>query len=448
MELKDLFITPIWIVIIYAIANALKPVVTDKRTERYYITGLTVKIIGALGLGCVYQFYYGYGGDTFFYFQNAKPIFESFINGDIGDTFSLIFTPRQFPYFPSTYAASIGTYASEPEFFIVRIIGFFSLITFHTYSAIAVIFAFITFSGVWAMYKAIYRLYPYLHKKLAIAILFIPSVFFWGSGILKDPITLGALCWATWAFLNLFKFKRRLLFSFIALSVALFIIYTVKVYILICFLPCAIFWIFLERIANIKNTFLKFTLAPFILLVGVALSGVAATSIGSGSSKYSFDKWSETAEATAWWISYSSDLSGGSTYSLGDLDYSPSGVAKKALPAIWVSLFRPHLWEVRNPIMLLSAIESLAMLFITVQLIRKFGFKSFKHVGRSPLITFMFVFSILFAFTVGLTTYNFGSLVRYKIPLIPFYIGAIYLIEFEERLSRIKEKIRLERKRI
>lgn len=41
---------------------------------------------------------------------------------------------------------------------------------------------------------------------------------------------------------------------------------------------------------------------------------------------------------------------------------------------------------------------------------------------------FCFFFSIVFALFVGSTTLNFGTLVRYKIPCMPFYIIALILI--------------------
>jgi hypothetical protein len=43
----------------------------------------------------------------------------------------------------------------------------------------------------------------------------------------------------------------------------------------------------------------------------------------------------------------------------------------------------------------------------------------------------MIVFAIIFAFSVGFTSYNFGSLSRYRIPLLPFYVGAILILRAE-----------------
>ena len=50
---------------------------------------------------------------------------------------------------------------------------------------------------------------------------------------------------------------------------------------------------------------------------------------------------------------------------------------------------------------------------------RFFGF--FKTVFNNKFVLFSFVLSMLFALIIGFTTYNFGTMVRYKIMLLPFY---------------------------
>jgi hypothetical protein len=45
-----------------------------------------------------------------------------------------------------------------------------------------------------------------------------------------------------------------------------------------------------------------------------------------------------------------------------------------------------------------------------------------------PNVIFAMVFSLSFAFAVGVSTFNFGTLVRYKIPVLPFFLVALILI--------------------
>lgn len=53
---------------------------------------------------------------------------------------------------------------------------------------------------------------------------------------------------------------------------------------------------------------------------------------------------------------------------------------------------------------------------------------------------YCFLFALLFALFVGATTPNFGTLVRYKIPAMPFYVLAIFLIRNNYDLH-IKNKL-------
>ena len=67
--------------------------------------------------------------------------------------------------------ANFITYEDSSSYFVVRAAGALDLITWHTYSATAVLFAAISFSGLWALYLVFYHMYPSRHLGMAIAIL-------------------------------------------------------------------------------------------------------------------------------------------------------------------------------------------------------------------------------------------------------------------------------------
>lgn len=401
---------------------------TDETTRRYFFPALTVKILGAIALGAIYQFYYE-GGDTFNYFDwGSKYIWEAFKDSP-AKAFQLIFAPGE--YHPSTlnYAINIVTYKDPASYFIVRVAGFFDIFTFHTYSATACLFAFVSFTGMWALFTTFYRIAPALHKGFAIAALFIPSVFFWGSGIMKDSLTIGALGWLTYGIYHIFFRKEKIILNAMVVAAAAFVIYSIKIYILLCFLPAVILWVVASHYGKIRYAFVKISLLPIVAAVIVGLSYFAIQEVGETSRRYSLDKLSYTAESTARWIAYVSQREGGSYYTLGDFDYSTGGMIRKFIPAVWVTLFRPYLWEAQNPVMLLSALESFAILALAVFVFYKAGLWSgLTMIFKNPFVLFCLVFSIAFAFAVGFSTYNFGSLVRYKIPMLPFFISALFAI--------------------
>ena len=117
----------------------------------------------------------------------------------------------------------------------------------------------------------------------------------------------------------------------------------------------------------------------------------------------------------------------------------PFGIVKKTIPAIWVTIFRPHPWEVRNPVMLLSGLEALFFVWLFWRAyFYKFKLNS-KARSSSVIITFCLIFSLLLSWAVGLTSYNFGTLVRYKIPMMPFFAIAMYMMRRNKDLL-LKQK--------
>jgi len=115
---------------------------------------------------------------------------------------------------------------------------------------------------------------------------------------------------------------------------------------------------------------------------------------------------------------------------------------KVAPQAVIVSLFRPFLFEARNPVMLLSALEASFFLYLTIALLFRTGIvKSFQLIASQPILTFCFIFSIVLAIGVGTNSGNFGTLVRYKIPLMPFYLSALFIM----RQLQLTQKARFRR---
>ena len=78
-------------------------------------------------------------------------------------------------------------------FFVVRIASFFVILGAGSFIVSTMLFAYASYAGIWKLYQLFVMEFPELKKQMAIAILFIPSVFFWGSGIMKDTITLSAI---------------------------------------------------------------------------------------------------------------------------------------------------------------------------------------------------------------------------------------------------------------
>jgi hypothetical protein len=429
MQIADLFLTPFYLLLIYGLAYAVQPSVTNRYTKPYFIPALTLKLVGGLAFGIIFNTLYG--GDTNQYYKLTGIVHEAF-----GDSFTtglrLLFIknreadPSLFHYTERMFWLG----RDSTEYLPIQVGAVLGLFCFNNYSVITVGFATLSFTGMWAMYVTFVKLRPQIYKELAVAVFFIPSVFFWGSGLMKDPLCLGALGWIFYAFYRGFierkNIPRCILIGYIAGS----ILVSTKIYILLAFLPPALLWVFNEYNARMSSPVLRAVAKPVLLTVGAVIGLVALNSLSKLDSRFDVDKIGAQSKLTADYLLSVSQTEHGSGYSLGEQDGTIGGMLKLAPQAIVVSLFRPFIWEAHNPTMLLSAIEASYFLFLTLRIFYRVGIaKTLKAISSSPAITLCFVFSIIFAIAVGVSSGNFGTLVRYKIPLMPFYLGGLYILQ-------------------
>lgn len=421
MGLQDLFVTPIYLLLFLVGAYFLRPLVTTSETIQYYFPALCLKFFGAIMLGIVYQFYYGFGGDTMNYFNQAGIIYEAFLNDPIIGL-KLIFGSNDV-YQPELFAYSsrIHWYFADAEYFVIRVLALCSLLTFHAYSSIALFFAVISFAGTWLLFRVFQNRYSHATKYLAYAILFIPSVVFWGSGILKDTLSLGALGILIWASEKAIVKFRFNLWYLLAVAVAAYVIASVKIYILLCAIPALILWSYQENLHRIKQKILRAVMVPVFLAVFLGGGYVILNSVAQESKRYNLESIAKWTYITAYDIRYGTGKNAGSGYDIGEQDGTWPTLLKLAPAAVNVSLFRPYLWEANNPLMLLSALEALMFFLLTLVLVYAIFFRKGFRIGKNPPVLMALVFSVTFAFAVGVSTYNFGSLSRYKVPLMPFY---------------------------
>lgn len=208
------------------------------------------------------------------------------------------------------------------------------------------------------------------------------------------------------------------------------VIYAIKIYILLCFIVAASIYLYFRYISSVRNTITKLMIAPILITVFLAGGYYTLEGVAEDDSRYALDKLGETAMVTAYDIRYGWGARHGdnSGYTLGELDGSLGSLIRLAPSGIIVTLFRPWIWEVKNPLMLLAALESLAFLLITIWVLYKTPIIILIKKVNTPVVLFCLSFALMFAFAVGVSTYNFGTLMRYKIPVMPFYSLFLVLI--------------------
>jgi hypothetical protein len=427
-SLLDLVFGPLYLILILAIANvyANKKVLLHPE-YKYFVKGLVAKLIGGIGLAFVYTFYYP-GGDTLQYFYDSLA-FQKLMFVDF-DSFIYVFFRKadisNFLYFNSE--TGFPAYCRDPKaWFVVKCCVFIVGVGMHSYLATTIIFATLSFFGIWKLYLVFVNEFPNLQKELAISFLFIPSVFFWGSGLLKDTFTLSALGYIVWCLYNFLVLKKDILKSIIIIVLATIVILSIKPYILVGLLPAIIVWLIKRGMSRIKGAVLKAAAVPLLIICGFGIGYLFMVALGESLHEYKLDSILDKAVVNQ--RDLKSDYHKGNAFDIGEFDASVGSVLSKLPIAIFSAIFRPMIIETNNLVMFISGIENLLILIFTIRvLIRVKVFGLFRYIFKNELLAFSFVFAILFAFSVGLSTSNFGSLVRYKIPCIPFFVASLYII--------------------
>lgn len=448
MKAVDLLLFPIYLIPIYLIARGINTKYYKNTVhEKYFLKGLYIKIGGAIFAGLLYQFVYG-GGDTFNFYSMSKVFYDAFYQEGFDVAFELFkldaaeygyIGPAQ-PYLGHFYS----WYFKEPSAFLVsKIAGFIGIFCFNSYTIIAMYFAALTYSGLWLLYMTFNRISKLDPKIIAWSILFVPSIIFWGSGLFKDSITIGALGYFTYASISIFILRKITILNFIALIISLFLLYKIKLYIPVCFVPAFFLYLFNAYKSKIKNKFFRYSTTPIILTISILFSFQIVQRLGQVNQKYSIENALNTIEQTQQWHTNISES--GRTYSLGAYEKSYIGILSKIPESVGTSLFKPYLWEARSPLLLLAAIENTFLLYFFIKLIASFRFRRiFGLFSEKPILWLCFIFTINLGFIIGFTTYNYGALVRYKIPLLPFYFLGVQIILNElnkDKMEANDEKI-------
>ncbi len=436
----DYILLPFYLWLIYKVAYYYRDKFYPEGHEYrpYFISGLTAKILGSMFIAMFYWYYYG-GGDSFNFFYHSNIINSTLFTAP--DTwFRLITHHADEQNLTDSMALSQMYWYNDPSSYTVACLGaFLGLFCFTKYLIISILVAVISFIGMWLLFISFAQQYTHLIKKIAIAVLFMPGPVVWGSGLYKDSFcmfSIGCLCYCTYI---LFEKRNFRLILLMLLLLAVYLLVTIKAYIIVMLAPVLILKIILayKKKASKSGARLKF----YLLFTLIALVGFYMGKRALNSFTVNPEDVIETIEHQKDYLLSVSLAQDGSAYNLGDFDPSVSGILKMFVPAVNVALFRPYPWESKSIIQLFNSAEATGVLLLTLYLLfTRNPFKTIRDIYRDPNLIMCLTFTLLFAFIVGVSTYNFGSLSRYKIPCTPFYMLFLMILIFKNKEEPVENK--------
>tara|TARA_X000000950_G_scaffold61189_1_gene74511 strand:+ start:3090 stop:4436 length:1347 start_codon:yes stop_codon:yes gene_type:complete len=437
----DFFLVPLYLFFVFLIATRTKKKYIKKKPEyRFFIKGIIAKLIGVSLFLMFYTLYYE-TGDTISYYKGAKSL-SNLLFSDFKKGMSILFNTES-PY--NSYN-SFTEETGRPPFYIFRDTMTFNVsrfsVIFYVLGAGSLIItnflcAIFSFIGVWKLYVLFNSIFKGISKELAFIILFMPSTLFWGSGIMKDSFVLGSLCWLTANFYMGVIVRNKIIKNTVLMIFNFLIIVNLKPYVAVGVIPGMLLWINASFITSFKSSFVKFFLRPLVM-VFIVFSGLFVV---NNLSTFGLEEYENVDQTLGQAQVIQQDLLrseqyGSNNYNIGTIDGSISGMLKVAPLAIFTAIYRPLIFEVGSPAMLISAIENSVLILLTfLALIRTNPLHTYRLISKNPFLLYCVIFTLIFAFGVGIASTNFGALVRYRIPLIPFYFSVILIMR---KINKIK----------
>jgi hypothetical protein len=399
--------------------------------QKLMLTLFFCKVFAVLVYALLVVYYWKLADSVSVYSESLNLV--KLIKADVGNL-TLIFTPvenyNSVIKLDNSLTTIPGGAGLESNYFLTRICTLLYPFSFGRYLIINFWFAFISAIAHFKLYTTLTKIYPKVNPAHLFYIFLLPMLLFYTSPIYKETLGLTFLCFIIVCAYNIYK-KINITRNFISLAVLFLFLYLIKSYVFYAIIVSAAL-AYLFKLLSVL--FSKGILVKFFALIIVAL--IIAIVFKSA-------PLLEPYLLTMVDISnfnqhiYNLEPGEGSSFEFGEIETSVKGLVSKIPFGLYTCYFRPHLWEINKPILLASALESfLSFLLILYCLV--FNRKAIATVYKSDFFTRLIVIYIIaLGIIIGLTTFNFGTLVRYKaMSTIFLWLFIVLLINSKKKLQK------------
>ena len=432
---QDILLIPLFIILSFYSIKKWAKNKDNAPLKNIILRAYSFKITGVILFLLITEFYFK-GGDTNLYYQALKdmrmatqhditnlPLILKSAKLEQNSTFFNFFFYDGFDqdltwnYMLSNANYSVPRIALLPSYFVGM--SFFGL---------CLVFGIFSFLGAVRLFKVFISFYPNLKREFAFVTLFLPSVVFWSSGLLKDSITFGCIGFFLGAFFDLVFRRSNVVIPAFILLLTGYLIFIIKPYIILAIIFCLIIWAFSQTTQKVRNRPIRYLLNVSMISLSIVLGLQTVNTITAyeNAKEFKLTRIFQNAESERdRFTAINSQLNFKDSY----FTINTNNSLTTATSGFFATFYRPFLWEINTPIAILSFLEATMFLFLTIHFIRKKGFLQLFIVPFADTkILFCFAFALTYATAVGISSTNFGALSRYKIPCMPFFLAYLILI--------------------
>ncbi|MEI6764794.1 MAG: hypothetical protein WCM76_04075 [Bacteroidota bacterium] len=388
-----------------------------------------IKVIAGVVLYIIYSHYYTdrNTADIFKYFDDSKVMYDTLFTKP-RDFFQMITgIGNDTPYFNQYYHQMNNWFrVFESNIYndshtIIRVNALMRVFSLGYYNVHTVFMCFLSLTGLVALYKFFVPFMRDRRRELFFAVFLLPSVLFWGSGVLKEGILIFGMGMLIYYTDCLVRGKERIK-SFLWLFASTILLLYVKFYVVATLFPLLIAHVWCVK-TSYRHALLKY---------GGVLLIAAVAGLNLHYLLPQFDFVTIAVQKQHDFINLANEVKSGSIIGMAPLEYSWISLLKNTPQAFFNVLFRPFIFESGSPLFLLAGAENIMIIFIAVVCLI---YANFRPVNKG-ILSFALIFALFTLALTGLITPVIGAIVRYKVPALPFLIIALFLIFDKERFLR------------
>ena len=409
--------------IAYLIYNKVKAY----QLGNYFIPGLLIKVMAGIAVGLVYKFYYN-SGDTFAFYEEAVALANIAYHHPFEYIKILLMNEV-----PQEFAGLLHMKFQPRAFFTAKLASLVNLITYNNYWLTGIYFSYFSYLGMWYLANMLASKFENTRHYSAIAFLLFPSVVFWSAGVTKESLVMGCLCFIVGFSIPYLIISQKISYPrIILMALFLWILLKLKYYYVGVLIPvmAANFIVAFLRL-NFKfvqknyYTHLGSWLMVFVLIL------LFASTIHPNLRAGNFLESMVTTHNQIYEKSSAEDL-----IAYNKLDPTVPSILANLPKALYSGLYRPSLLDARTGFQYWVGFENFILIILTAgAFLRVFRNEQFPH---KILIFSMIVYISILASFMAISSPNFGTLVRYKIAFLPFFIYLIIVNNpLVERVSRV-----------
>jgi len=373
-----------------------------------------LKVAAGSLLGLIYTYYYTdrTTADTFKFFDDSRILFHAIFNAP-REFLEIFFDINSNTKECFNICSQMTAWNNQDVLFndnktLVRLNVLFQFFSLGNYYVHVVFLNFFSFTGLVALFKLFQQYSIDKSRILFLFMMFLPSILFWGSGMLKDGLLLFALGLLLYSFNNLVN-RKYSAYSGVAFVMCLILLMFTKLYVLFIIIPGLVAWYWSRKNSG-KKVIAKFVCCYLIyLLIG-----------------FNVDKVSEKYDVVdlIYYKQQNFQVLAGisqarSKIEIPQIDATSWSLLANAPGAVFRVLSRPTPWDSDSLFVLLSAIENIFLWGLAIICLL---LSSRKNITSFQLYCFSIFFVICMYALIGLITPILGAMVRYKVPSLLFYV--------------------------